>query len=454
MVPNMKNLRRSSLFWLLVCTGISVLWGFAAGNSVHGGTLDFQGVYYGTRCLLEHCDPYNEAALEQVYRADGGESPSETLQHRRTVTLYVNLPTTFLFIAPFALLPWSPAHLLWAALIIALIFIAALCMCDLSTRHAPGTAVLLCCILLVNCEVLFGTANTAGVVIGLCVFAVWCFINNRYVVLGILCLAVSLAIKPHDVGFVWLYLLLAGGVQRKRALQALAVTAVTAVIALLWLSHVAPHWLPEMRSNLAEITAQGGLNEPGPSSKTGRTASMVIDLQAAVSVFEDDPRVYNPVSYAASGALLVILCGAILRSPDPARNEWFALAAISALSMLVTYHRPYDAKLLLLSIPACAVLWAEGGLTGWLAVFLTSAGILLTGDIPLAILLEIAKTLDANPDTFSGKLLTVALTRPASVILLVLAVFYLCVYLRRVFGSDAADDHLPAEKTPAPSLAP
>jgi len=34
--------------------------------------------------------------------------------------------------------------------------------------------------------------------------------------------------------------------------------------------------------------------------------------------------------------------------------------------MLVTYHRPFDAKLLLLAVPACAMLWAEGGRIGGL----------------------------------------------------------------------------------------
>jgi hypothetical protein len=34
--------------------------------------------------------------------------------------------------------------------------------------------------------------------------AAWCFIKGRFIPAGILCLAVSLAIKPHDAGLVWL----------------------------------------------------------------------------------------------------------------------------------------------------------------------------------------------------------------------------------------------------------
>ena len=51
--------------------------------------------------------------------------------------------------------------------------------------------------------------------------AVWCFIRERFVPAGILCLAVSLAVKPQDAGLVWLYFLLVGGVYPKRALQTL-----------------------------------------------------------------------------------------------------------------------------------------------------------------------------------------------------------------------------------------
>ena len=41
-----------------------------------------------------------------------------------------------------------------------------------------------------------------------------------------MCLAISLMLKPHDAGLVWLYFLLAGGIYRKRALQALVADAI------------------------------------------------------------------------------------------------------------------------------------------------------------------------------------------------------------------------------------
>ena len=266
--------------------------------------------------------------------------------------------------------------------------------------------------------------------------AVWCFLNKRFELAGVLCLSVSLAIKPHDAGLVWLYFLLAGGVYRKRALQSLLITGVLGLAALLWLSSVAPSWLHDWQANLAVISARGGINEPGPAS--AHSAAMVIDLQAAIAIFRDDPRFYNPLSYLLCGGML--LAGALqtLRKPFSPQCAWLALAAVSALTMLVTYHKPWDAKLLLLTVPACAMLTAEGGTIRRMALLVTASGLVLTADIPLAILTGIADHLHLSTASFRGQVLTVLLLRPASLALLVVAVFYLWMLLRR-----AASEHEP-----------
>jgi hypothetical protein len=99
--------------------------------------------------------------------------------------------------------------------------------------------------------------------------------------------------------------------------------------------------------------------------------------------------------------------------------------------MLVTYHRSYDAKLLLLSVPACAMLWIEGGAVGWTALLVTVAGVLFTGDIPLAILMHLTRHLYAPTAGILGKTAIAIATRPAPPILFVVAIFYLLVYWNR-----------------------
>ena len=426
----MTTTRRNALVWILLASGISILWGSAVGQTGNGW-VDFRAVYYGTRCLIQHHNPYNVSELEAVYRSDGGERPSETIQARQAVTLFVNMPTTLIFTAPFALLPWGPAHVLWMTLTAGVLILAALLMWNLGARYAPNVTLILICFLLANCEEIFCTGNTAGIAVSLCVVAVWCFFEERFLWAGILCLAVSLAIKPHDAGLVWLYFLLAGGVNRKRALQSLLITAVLGLTAFLWLSHVAPHWMSDWQSNLSAINAPGGIYEPGPSSLNGGSASTVVDLQAAISIFRDDPSFYNPISYLLCGALLLAVAARTLRARFSLPNAWLALAAVTALTMLVTYHRPWDAKLLLLAIPACAMLWAEGGPARWPALLITTAGLVFTADIPLAILSILAKNLHIGTAGILEKILTVLLIRPASLILLMVAIFYLWMYFTR-----------------------
>jgi hypothetical protein len=117
-------------------------------------------------------------------------------------------------------------------------------------------------------------------------------------------------------------------------------------------------------------------------------------------------------------------------------------------TLLVTYHRPYDAKLLMLTVPACAMLWAEGGPIGWIALVVNSAGIVLTGDIPLTILLILAKNRHISTAGLPGQILTVVLMRPAPLILLVMGIFYLWVYVRRDSALIAAAEAGETRKTP------
>jgi hypothetical protein len=224
---------------------------------------------------------------------------------------------------------------------------------------------------------------------------------------------------------------LAGGVYRKRALQTLFITVVLGLSAFLWVSHVAPHWIQDWHSNLETISAHGGLNDPSLYSVTGRTGGMVIDLQSAISVFRDDPRIYDPVSYLVCGALLLAWSVRTLRSRFTQQRAWLALAAVVPLTRLVTYHRPWDAKLLMLTIPACAMLWAEAGPIRWLALLVTSAGIVLTADIPLIILSILTGNLHIFTTWLSGQILTVVLMRPTPLILLAMGIFYLWIYVRR-----------------------
>jgi hypothetical protein len=346
------------------------------------------------------------------------------------MTQHMYLPTSFI-VAPLALLPWTYSLAFWTFLIATSFVLASFLMWHIGAIYAPVLSGSLIFLLLASSELLLIIGNAAGIVISLCIVAVWCFVEERFAAAGVFALAVSLMIKPHDAGLVWLYFLLAGGIYRKRAVQTLVVTLAMSVPILLWITYDSPHWLPELRSNLAMLSAHGHLNDPGPHSMAGHGIAMVIDLQTVISVFRDDPHIYNPISYLIFGLLLVVWVLTTLRSRSSPALTWLALAAIAPLSMLPVYHRLGDAKLLLLAVPACAMLWAEGGLIGWLAISVTTMGIVLTGDLQWAVFFAVLRHIHCCANGLNGFLLVAVQVLPVPLTLLTVGGFYLWVYVRR-----------------------
>ena len=426
--------RRRSLVMILICGALSVLWGFSIGRKSSGGPTDFQAVYYGARCLIQHHNPYSVSDMASLYEAAKDEVPSPTERQRKLVELYVNMPTSFVVFAPFEVMPLRFAQVAWMLLTATSLILSGILFWGLCEKHAPILSACLIGFLLANCEYVFSTGNTGGFVVGLAMLATWCFLEERFIFVGILCMAVSLAVKPHNGGLVWLYFFLCGGVYRKRALQSLAVTALLGIAAALWLSLVAPSWTHDWHANLTTISQRGSFNDPGPTAVVANTFARVISLQAVFSVFRDEPQFYNSATYLVCGVLLLVWLIATLRSRSSREKDWLALAAITPIALLVTYHRVYDAKLILLTIPALAMLWARGGPHRWAVLALSTAGIVASSDIPLILFEWFAQGLHLSTAHLSGQILTVILGRPATDILLLMGVMYSWVYFRNAFS--------------------
>lgn len=395
--------------------------------------VDFGALYYGARCVMHHHDPFDPDLMLQEFEADSGRFGSGTAgegEDRIVITRTDNLPTTLYLAIPFALVPWQLAQNLWMILTCALFITAATLVWDLGGGETQILWAALAGFMIAESDMLFLGGNVAGIAVSLCVIAVWCFLKDRHVLVGVVLLAVSLLLKPHDSGFVWLYFLLAGGALRKRALQTLAIIAILAACAALWIQPTSPHWLSEMHRNLGFLLAHGGASDPGPHGMSANTSAQIIDLQAAFSAIKDNPRFYNPVAYLISGlTIFAWILGTLWKRRDE-HGTRLAIAAISALSLLPIYHRINDAIILLLALPACAMLWKEAGPKRWFAIGLTSLGILLTATMPLAFLSEHAPAIGSLAARLPGKWASVLLLHPTPVVLLAMGCFYLWLYLR------------------------
>jgi hypothetical protein len=425
------------LYLLLLGSVVFVLLGGVLEHNSIPHTVDFSVVYFPARTLLEDRDPYAASEVLSVYRAVGGDGGSSTEKTRQIVTRYLYLPNTFAISLPFAMLPWGIAQAIWMALTGGTLLLASLLIWDIAADYAPIVSGAMIGFFLANSEVVLILGNSAGFAVGLCVVAVWCFLRERFIVAGVVCLAVSLALKPQDAGLIWLYFLLAGGVRRKYALATLLVTAVLALPAVLWVWHIAPHWFEEWRANVTTLSSAGGVADPGPTSAGSHRLGLMVNLQAAFSFFRDDPHFYNAIAYFISAPLLFLWALGAWRSARSPQSGWLAMAAIAPLTLLPVYHHLYDAKLMLLTVPACAMLWAKGGWAGRLALLVNAVAFVLTGDLPWAVLLGLIERVRLGANAWMGQFLSAAQVIPAPAILLVTGSFYLWLYWRDSPGDFA-----------------
>ncbi len=431
--------RRDGLYLMLLGTAAFLLFGVVLMIAKQDSVEDFRTAYYRGTCLLQHCDPYSEADIRNIYtRAGGPLSSSDRTRLVETRNIY--LPTEFPFLVPLALLPFHAAEAFWIALIAGSFICASYAIGRLGAIDAPIISAALVAFCLSNSASLLYFANPAGFVVPFTVLSACFFIREKFVWAGIVFLAASLAFKPHDSALVWLYFLLARGTYRKHALQTLAVATAISLPAVLWVTQLSPHWVQEMSSNILALSIPGSVSDPSlPHGTCGLT-----NLQTITSFFWPDPHSYNFASYLICAPLFLVWGFITLRSRPSAMTVWLALASVSALSMLPVYHRQYDAKLILLAIPACAQLWSRRDSIGWTALLLTTAAFVLNGDLPWVAFLAFLNHMRWSTAGPSGRLLTAAWDFPVPLSLLAMGLFYLWIYARLAFsgprGEGAKDE--------------
>lgn len=366
-----------------------------------------------------------------MYEAEGGGRPSDSDEDRYALPPNTYFPTEFAFTVPFALLPAGVAQVLWVVLTFSSLIVAAFLMWDLGADQAPELVGGLIALLLAYSEQLVFYGNLAGFAVAFCVIAVWCFLRNRFLTVGIIAFAISLAVKPHDVVLVWAYFFLAGGLFRRWAVRAAIVVAAVSLPFIWWVTQIAPHWIQELRSNIQGFSLRGGPIDVSAEAISNHGSCPTTQLQSLFICLRDDPHFYNWATYLVLVPMLMIWIVITVRTRLTPTSAKLALAAMAPLSMLLFYHRIYDAKIIVLTIPACALLWAEGGRIGRLALIVTAMGCLFTGDLVWGIYFEILMNTHLIPAVSPKPLLAASINAPLPFTLLIMSVFYLWVYVRR-----------------------
>lgn len=350
--PPSGNWRRT-VAWgiLLLCSVVYVLRGFHDEKlALH--CRDFKTVYAGSRCLLQGCDPYDSQQLLAVYTAAGGPANDDGPFHAHE-SIYT--PSGLALLTPFAALRWQAAEQVWLVFSTGVFLLGALLIAQSCLRISPVASAIGIGFLLLTSTTMIMLGQPSQLTIGFCAIGTWCLLEDRYPWAGVVCFALSLTLKPHVAGAIWLYFVLCRGRYRRQAFRIFAVTVLICLPGILWASFMpaSSHWLHEIQANIAGITARGMPGDPGPADPG---ATSIAGLQTVLSLFRDQAVFYNRTAQAVGLVLLAIWLVPVIRMRVSRERDYFALASIACLSLLPIYHREYDTRILLLTFPAFALL--------------------------------------------------------------------------------------------------
>jgi hypothetical protein len=401
----------------LLVLGISAIIFFAVGGArVFRSSYDLVPVYTGARCLLHGCNPYDTKQLEQQFFAAGGR-PTELPSWEIDVPVYP--PSTFLVLSPLALLRFPTARLFWFLLNGCLFVTSAGLILSLCPGPRRWLATTLASFILATSGILLVLGQPAAFSISLVIIGCYLFFRGRLLPLGAFLFMLSVAVKPQIGGLIVVYFL------ARRIHWRYAAVALTGALALLLSASLilrfhprSSDWTSTLRANLSATLSPGGSADPRPANTeaVGDT-----NLQTLTSIFFADARIFNAVAYAIFIILLAALITVVLRVNADQELHFLALAAVSVLSLTPVYHRFYDTRLLLLTVPAVLIVFQKRRVLGVLIAVLTLLAVISIQYRVQAFLLQHAEW----QSVLQNKFLLILLLRQQNLELLMLFWLYL-----------------------------
>jgi hypothetical protein len=351
----------------LVVLGASAIIFFVVGGlRAFRFSHDLVPVYTGAGCLLKGCNPYDTAQLEQqLFQRGGvaGDLPSWEID----VPVYP--PSTFLVLTPLALFRYSLARFLWFLLNGCLLVISAVLVLTICPQSQRWLATILLSLILATSGILLVLGQPAALAISLVIIASYLFLRARSLALGAFLLMLSLAVKPQIGGLLAIYFLAQKPYRRYAAIAlAGALTLLVCAGLSLRLHPQSANWTSTLRANLGATLGPGGSADP---RQANQEAVGDTNLQTLTSIFFVEAGTFNLIAYAIFLGLLIAWIIVVPQSNGSLEVHFLALAALSILSLMPVYHRFYDTRLLLLTVPAVAVIFQKRRILGGLIAVLT-----------------------------------------------------------------------------------
>jgi hypothetical protein len=308
---------------------------------------DFIPLYAGAACLVHGHDPYSWLDQQQQLLQAGGPW-TDTGYWNDFPIAYP--PLTYVLLSPAAVLDWPRATLLWRILNILVFGFGSVAVIHATRPRFRWLAVLIVAAILATSNLLLALGQITLLDIGLLALGIALLLCNRWRP-GFALLGLAVALKPQLGGLILAYFLLS---RRTRwpAAATLSLLVLIGAIAGLWFSHhpQTAHWSAELRRNITAGTAAGGPMDSHLLDKNG--VNQMLSLQQLTRSFSEDRTVSNAIVWVIAGLTGTWLLVSLFRIPDGYERDCFAIAAFAMLTLTPVYHRLYDMRLVLLTVPA------------------------------------------------------------------------------------------------------
>jgi Glycosyltransferase family 87 len=313
---------------------------------------DFAVPYLAARAWRTGDNPYDHDTLDRIWREAGGEQGKKPV---KTTTPSVYPPTTLILLAPLTFWSWKAAR--YSLLIINItltILVIRLLLSIAQFDTGDWRIILFWAIALGFAPLHTGIAlgNLAVPSASLALLAVWASSAKKDCIAGLL-LALALSLKPQIGGIVWLGCVL----QRRWRICAIAAAAslLLALIAIGRLELGQVDWVNSWVANYHDFVAEGRSNDPTASNVSRHH---LLNLQWLLHIFLEQRWLVNLLVLGFVGSQFAVLWAANNKRVAPQNNLLF-FSALIVLSLLATYHRFYDATLLILPLLWSLMAWSS-----------------------------------------------------------------------------------------------
>jgi hypothetical protein len=377
--------RRILLLLLLLGAGADF---FVRGplRIVHGTEWnDFLSPYIQSRAWISGMDPYSTESFlkfwptgKPMFAFVTRDAADGTLVFKRGVPSPYPL-TSFVVIAPLALMPWSVSQYVWIGLnLLAIVFIVRglLTVSEVSWRDPRAWVFAAFALAVAPLHTALFTENPVILVLGMGVAALWAAKFSR-ASLAALALAIAMCLKPQ-VGLCFLLFFV---VQRqwKLVTVASASSVFVMLVAIARLAAAGTLWLPSYMAAARLVFARGAIND---FTAANPIWFHMLNLQVVLYPLLGNQAATSVCAlFVGVGLGLIWLFRAARHKSDS--DPFLTLSTLAVISLLPVYHRSYDAAVLVIPI-AWGILRAKprtASVRISLALsllFLTPGGVLIT----------------------------------------------------------------------------